>query len=383
MASLVADASCAAVVSSGRHDDGSLSAQERRMSVASPEHAALNAQAQPPAASEIPDSHALRAETAPFRAPHLPTSVGQIASSFLLYLVLYALMHASLVLPYWVTLALALPTAGFVVRIFIIQHDCGHGSLFRSRRINDSVGMLCSLITLTPYSMWRRQHAGHHARWNNLDRRLSGSDIYSTCLTLAEFQCLSPGRRFVYRASRHPVVANLLLPPLVFLLLYRVPFDAPRSWRHERAAVYATNLALLAVFAGLGFALGLRRELLVQLPVTAAASIIGVWLFSVQHRFEGVLWARQSDWNVLDASLRSCSYLKLPRILRWFTGNIGFHHVHHLDPKVPNYRLAECHRMCPAFAETAIVLTLGGALSSLRYSLWDETRARLVPAPRH
>lgn len=319
----------------------------------------------------------IRAATSRFRTPSVTMSLGQIASSFLPCVALFALMYAGLAFSYWATLALSVVTAGFIVRIFIIQHDCGHGSFFRSRRANDWVGRLCSLFTLTPYSMWRRQHAGHHAHWNDLGQRVSGSDIYSTCLTVEEFRALPRWRRSIHRAMLHPVVSLLLLPPLVFLVIYRVPFDAPRSWTRERRAVQGTNLALLAMFGTLVLVLGLRDVLLVHLPTSIVASIIGVWLFSLQHRFEGALWTRHDAWSPVEASLRGSSYLRLPRLLQWFTGNIGFHHVHHLDPTVPNYRLEECHRSHPSFAE-ATTLTLPGGLLSSQYCLWDEQLKKMV-----
>jgi acyl-lipid omega-6 desaturase (Delta-12 desaturase) len=323
----------------------------------------------------------VREATSRHRTPSLAISLGQMANSFLPCLALYALMYASLAFSYWATLALSVVTAGFIVRIFIIQHDCGHGSFFRSRQANDWVGRLCSLFTLTPYSMWRRQHAGHHAHWNDLDHRMSGSDIYSTCLTVDEFRALPRWRRVVHRVMLHPVVSLLLLPPLVFLVIYRIPFDAPRSWTRERRAVHGTNLALLAVFGVLGLVLGFGNVLLVHLPTSIVASIIGVWLFSLQHRFEGAQWARQDAWSPVAASLRGSSLLQLPRILQWFTGNIGFHHVHHLDPRVPNYRLEACHHSHPAFAEVTTLTLPRGALLSSRYCLWDEKAQLLVKIP--
>jgi omega-6 fatty acid desaturase (delta-12 desaturase) len=267
--------------------------------------------------------------------------------------------------------------AGLVVRIFIIQHDCGHGSFFRSRFANDAVGMLCSVITLAPYAHWRRQHAGHHAHWNNLDRRFSGIDIYSSCMTVSEYLALSPLRRFVLRCAYHPLVSAILLPPLIFFFLYRVPFDTPRTWRRERRAVYLTNLAIAAAFAGLGLLLGFDRVLAVHVPIMVIASIVGVWIFSVQHRFEATVWLRQPRWTFEAASLRGSSYLHLPRVLQWFTGNIGFHHVHHLNPHVPNYRLEACHRAIPALRD---VPTLGirSGMQALIFTLWDEERARMV-----
>jgi acyl-lipid omega-6 desaturase (Delta-12 desaturase) len=288
-------------------------------------------------------------------------------------------MYLCVTVSVWIALPLSLFAAGFLVRIFIIQHDCGHGSFFRSRRANDFVGNLCSVMTLTPYAFWRRQHARHHGSWNNLDHRAqSGLDIYSSCMTVAEYRALKPWRRRLVRVVSHPVVANLLLPPFVFILLYRIPFDAAKGWRRERRAVYRSNLAIAGLLGILCLVLDFESVLAVQLPTMVLASIAGVWLFSVQHRFENVLWVRQANWSFGDASLQSTSLLHLPRVLQWFTGNIGFHHVHHLNPRIPNYRLEECHN---AYAEFQGVpkLTLRTALQALHYALWDEEAGRLVP----
>jgi omega-6 fatty acid desaturase (delta-12 desaturase) len=202
-------------------------------------------------------------------------------------------MYVSAALSYWLTLSLAVVAAGLVVRIFIIQHDCGHGSFFRSRTANDALGTVCSLITLAPYAHWRRKHAGHHAHWNNLDRRFSGLDIYSSCMTVAEYRGLSPSRRLVLRCAYHPLMSAILLPPLTFFFLYPVPSDTPKAWGHERRAVYLTTLAIAAIFAGLGLLLGFDRVLAVHVPMMVVASIVGVWIFSVQHRFETTVWLRQ------------------------------------------------------------------------------------------
>ena len=323
----------------------------------------------------------LLAAIAPFQSASLPRSLAQLAGNLVAYLVLLAAMYGALHVSVWLTLALAVPTAGFVVRLFIVQHDCGHGSFFRSRRANAAAGFLCSLATFTPYASWRRQHAGHHAVWNNLDQRHSGADIYSTCLTVAEYARLGPWRQRLHRAARHPLVAQLLLPPLVFLVLFRVPFDMPRTWTRERRSVHLTNVALAAMLAGLVFAFGPRAVMLVQLPVMVLASIAGVWLFSVQHRFEDALWAHQADWTALDASLHGSSLLRLPRWLQWFTGNIGFHHVHHLAPRVPNYRLQACHEAAPALAAVT-TLSFRQALRAPSFALWDDKLGRMVPFPR-
>lgn len=278
----------------------------------------------------------------------------------------------------WAALPLSALAAGFLVRIFIIQHDCGHGSFFRSRRANDYIGRLCSLMTLTPYAFWRRQHARHHGSWNNLDRRAeSGLDIYSSRLTVAEYRALGVWRRAVVRLSNHPIVANLVVPPVLFIVLYRTPFDAARDWRRERNGVYLTDLVLAGFIVGLGLLLGFDRVAAIQLPVMICASIVGVWLFSIQHRFDNALWAPEDRWDFAAAALRGTSYLRLPRVLQWFTGNIGFHHIHHVNPRIPNYRLEACFKANPEF-QSAPTLTLRDTLRVLRYALWDSDQQRLV-----
>jgi omega-6 fatty acid desaturase (delta-12 desaturase) len=314
----------------------------------------------------------------PFQSPILSRSLVQLSTSFGGFFATCAVMYLCVAISLWIALPLSALAAGFLVRIFIIQHDCGHGSFFRSRRANDLVGLLCSLMTLTPYAFWRRQHARHHGSWNNLDRRAaSGLDIYSSCMTVAEYRALGRWRRGLVRFSNHPVVANLLLPPLVFIVLYRTPFDAAKSWQRERSAVYLTNLALAALLGSLGLVLGYGQVAVVQFSIMVCASIVGVWLFSIQHRFEHALWAPEESWNFSVASLKSTSHLHLPRILQWFTGNIGFHHVHHINPRIPNYRLEECHRANAAL-QAAPQLTLLAALRALRYTLWDGDLGRLV-----
>jgi omega-6 fatty acid desaturase (delta-12 desaturase) len=314
----------------------------------------------------------------PFQAPTLARSIGQLSTSFGGFFAACAVMYLCLAISLWIALPLSALAAGFLVRIFIIQHDCGHGSFFRSRRANDLVGTLCSLMTLAPYAFWRRQHARHHGSWNNLDRRAaSGLDIYSSCMTVAEYHALGRWRRCLVRCTNHPVVANFLLPPLVFIILYRTPFDAAKNWQRERYAVYLTNIALVALVGGMGLPLGYVRVVVVQFSVMVCASIIGVWLFSVQHRFENALWAPEESWNFTTASLKSTSYLRLPRILQWFTGNIGFHHVHHINPRIPNYRLEECHNAITEF-QSVPKLTLSAAMRAVRYTLWDSDLKRLV-----
>lgn len=306
-------------------------------------------------------------------------ALGQIGSTLVPLVALIAAMHGGWALGWWwLVPLLALPAAALTVRAFIIQHDCGHASFLPSKRWNDAVGRFCSLLTWTPYAHWRRHHARHHGCWNDLDRRAgSGSDIYSSCLTVDEYQALTLRQRRRHRLLCHPAVSLLLLPPFIFLALYRVSFDTPASWRQERRSVWATNFALLAVHGVLGLLLGFGPVALVVLAVMVPASVAGVWLFSLQHRFEDAAWSRHAEWSPLAAAMQGSSFLRLPRLLQWFTGNIGFHHIHHLAPRVPNYRLEECHGAHPAFA-TAPVLTLRDGLRASRFVLWDEGAGRMV-----
>jgi acyl-lipid omega-6 desaturase (Delta-12 desaturase) len=319
----------------------------------------------------------LRAAVIPFETSETAKAVLQLFTSLGLYIVVIALMYRSLSCSYFLTLALAPIAGGLLIRTFIVQHDCGHGAFFHSQRANDLTGAILGLFTLAPYQNWRRQHAQHHSNWNNLDRRESGADIYSACLTVEEYRALTVGRKFSYRLVRHPLVAHLIIPPLVFLLLYRFAFDTPRDWIRERRSVYLTNLCVAAAYVAMGYFFGFGEVLMVQLPVFVVTTVIGVWLFSVQHRFDCAHWLRQSDWNFQDAAMKGTSYLKLPALLQWFTGNIGFHHIHHLSPRVPNYRLQACHNANAILSEDP-PLTLSRALGAVNLTLWDEADKRLV-----
>ncbi len=318
----------------------------------------------------------LRRIAASFARPRLWLAILQLATSFGPFLAVCTAMYLVYPLSPLLTLALSLPAGVLMVRVFIVQHDCGHGSFFASRRANALTGRLCSLITLTPFANWGRQHAAHHANWNNLDRT-AGSDIYSACLTVREYLALSRWRRLLYRLPRHPLVANILLPPLVFLLLYRVPFDTPRAWVRERWSVYLTDATLVGLFGMLTVLLGWRPVLTVHLPILVVSSILGVWLFSLQHRFETARWTTKGEWDFVEAALDGSSWFSLPRPLHWLTGNIGFHHVHHLNPHVPSYRLSAAHDAVQARRQTPS-LSLRRGLGAPWLTLWDEASERLV-----
>lgn len=322
-------------------------------------------------------SQSLRSAISSFESPHLSSSIWQLVSSIGLYLIAWAAIYALLPLSLPLALALTIPAGALLVRIFILQHDCGHGSLFASRAANTLAGRVCGLLTLTPYANWRRHHAAHHGIWNNLDRRHSGADIYTTCLTVKEYRALPWRGRLAYRTVRHPILAHVILPPLVFIFLYRVPFDTPKDWKQERRSVHVTNAVLAGALVGLGLLLGFWEVLLIQALVIVVASIIGVWLFALQHRFDSSQWHREEQWSFASASLEGSSCLRLPRVMHWFTGNIGFHHIHHLAPRVPNYRLQACYEAIPALRARA-PLTVWAGLRSVWLALWDEDAGQMV-----
>ena len=249
------------------------------------------------------------------------------------------LMYLSLRVSYWLVLALAVPAAGFTIRTFIIMHDCGHGSFFRSRRANDIVGFITGALTLTPYAQWRREHAIHHATSGNLEGRGVG-DIAT--LTVREYLALSRWGRFKYRLYRHPAVM-FGLGPVWLAIRQRIAALSPDTSIRERLSVHGTNLALIGLCITLSLLIGFKAVLLVHLPVIMLSGAAGIWLFYVQHQFEESYWTEPQGWDYAEAAIRGSSYLKLPRVLQWFTGNIGLHHVHHLSPRIPNYALQRCH----------------------------------------
>jgi omega-6 fatty acid desaturase (delta-12 desaturase) len=320
---------------------------------------------------------AVRQAAAAFARPLRVQALLQLLTSFGPFLAGCAAMYLVFPISYVLTLALAIPTGALMVRVFIVQHDCGHGSFFASPRANRLVGRVCSLVTMTPFANWSRQHWQHHTDWNNLDRTGGGSDIYSACLTVREYLRFTPWQRRLYRLPRHPLIAHVVLPPLVFLLLYRVPFDTPPDWARERRSVYFTNAALLALFATLVALFGWREVLLVHVPIMVVASIVGVWLFTLQHRFDEARWTTKAHWDYVAAALTGSSWLRLPAILHWLTGNIGFHHVHHLNPRVPNYRLQPAH-VAVGKLRRVEGLSLAEGLRAPWLTLWDETSGRLI-----
>ena len=308
---------------------------------------------------------------APYAHSDLRRSLLQITTSALPFLALWAAMLWSLKISYWLTLALSVLTAGYMARTFIIFHDCCHGSFFESKKGNDILGIIMGVLTFTPYAHWKHNHAIHHATAGNLDKRGVG-DVKT--MTLAEYVSAPWKVRLGYRVMRHPFTMLAIGAPLVFLLAHR--FWAPDSGLRERWSVIYTNLALLALFLLLGGLFGFKEVIMVQLPILMIGTGVGVWLFYVQHQFEGVYWERKERWSFVNAGLQGSSFYKLPPVLQWFTGNIGFHHIHHLSPRIPNYSLEKCYRDTPAFQIQP--LTLRTSLKSATLHLWDEEQRKLV-----
>jgi len=311
---------------------------------------------------------------AQYQTSHTWRSIWQLCNSLFPFIIMWYLMYLSLGVGYWLTLLLSIPAAGFVVRLFIIQHDCGHGSFFKSRKYNDTVGIACSLFTWTPYYYWQKSHAIHHANAGNLENRGIG-DIYT--MTVNEYIKESPWGKLKYRLYRNPFILFILFPTILFVGAYRFPSSGSQALKRVQSSIYWTDLGLALLIGSLIWLIGWKEFLLIQAPITIIASSAGAWLFFVQHQFEDTYWASDGSWDFTLAALQGSSYYKLPKVLQWFTGNIGFHHIHHLSPKIPNYLLEKCHEENPLFRE-AVVLTLRTSLKSIYLNLWDEDQNKLI-----
>ncbi len=309
-----------------------------------------------------------------YRQPSSSRSIFEIAITVVPLFALWALAWATLDIGYWLALPLAFAAGAFMVRLFAIQHDCGHGAFFRQRAVNDWIGRIVSVLTLTPYEVWRRTHATHHASTGNLDKRGLG-DVDT--LTVEEYRARSAWGRLRYRLYRHPLVMFGLGPAYLFVLQHRLPVGLMRDgWRPWLSAM--TNNLAIVLFAGLLIWLvGIKAFLLIHLPVLLLSASIGVWLFFVQHQFEHTKWDSDPDWNLHEAALHGSSHYDLPAFLRWFTANIGIHHVHHLSSRIPYYRLPHVLRDHPELRDVGR-LTLAQSLRCTRLVLWDETQRRLV-----
>ena len=310
-----------------------------------------------------------------YNQPDIRKSIWQIINSLGPYLIMWAVMYYTLGISYWITLALSLLAAGFLVRIFIIFHDCGHGSFFKSARTSRIVGTIIGALVFTPYDRWHRSHAAHHSTVGNLDKRGDG-DVWT--LTAEEYRASSRGRKLFYRLYRNPIMLFLIGPVILFTVWFR--FNTKRASRSERWNVHLVNLIVLAWCVGLSLLLGWKAFLMIQVPIIFFATSAGAWLFYVQHQFEDVIWSHNEQWDYMDMALRGSSFLKTPRIIQWFSGNIGFHHIHHLSPKIPNYKLQRCHEENPIFSSIK-PMNIGKGLQSMKFRLWDENMGKLISFP--
>jgi len=309
-----------------------------------------------------------------YRNPSAARSLVEIAITLGPFIALWTATWLGLYFGYWISLVLAVPAAGFLVRLFMIQHDCGHGSFFRSKALNDWIGRVIGVLTFTPYDFWRHTHAVHHASSGNLTRRGMG-DIDT--LTVREYLALSRLGRLRYRAYRHPLVMFGIGPIYMFILQHRLPVGLMRDGWRPWLSTMLTNLGIALIAAVLIFFIGLKAFLLVHLPIIVLAAAAGVWLFYVQHQFEETLWAEEPSWNRQEAALHGSSHYDLPGVLRWLTANIGVHHVHHLSSGIPFYRLRDVLRDHPELGNVGR-LTLTQSLGCIRLVLWDESSRKLV-----
>jgi len=309
-----------------------------------------------------------------YEKPNVRKAICQVLDTFVPYVALWGLLVYMVRqgVSYWLTLPLVVVAAGLLVRIFIFFHDCGHGSFFASRRANRILGYISGILTFTPFEDWRHIHAEHHATAADLDRRGFG-DIWT--MTVEEYLAAPRPKQLAYRLFRNPFVMFVLGAPVMFLVMHRFPHR--EGGKRERHSVLLTNLAILGIIGVASFTMGLRTYLLIQMPIITLAGAIGLWLFYVQHEFEGAYWDRHQGWDPMRAALEGSSYYRLPAVLQWFSGNIGLHHIHHLRPRIPNYNLQQCYNDTPAL-QIVEPLTIRRSLKCVRLHLWDERDRRLV-----
>ncbi|MBM6616569.1 fatty acid desaturase [Bacillus suaedaesalsae] len=314
----------------------------------------------------------LKKDVAPYEKTDTKASIMQIINTIGPLLLLWYGAYLSLSVSYWLTLLIAIVASGFMVRTFIIFHDCCHGSFFKSKLANDIVGTITGVLTIVPYEQWKKSHSIHHATSSNLDKRGIG-DMW--ILTVEEYEASSIWTKIYYRIYRNPVVMFGVGPIAVFLLQYR--FNTKNARKKERINTYITNVSIVVLYSLLCWAVGWQAFLLIQTPIFFVSGLLGIWLFYVQHQFEDSYFEHEDEWSYVQAAVEGSSYYKLPKVLQWITGNIGFHHVHHLSPRVPNYNLEKAHNATPPL-QKATTITLSKSFKSLRFRLWDEEKKSFI-----
>lgn len=313
---------------------------------------------------------------AKYRGASTGRSIWQLASTTILFVGSWTAAYLSLSVSYWLTLPLCLLTALLAVRMFIFQHDCGHRSFFKSKKANDTVGFLLGLVTMTPYHGWRREHAIHHANSGDLDRRGRGQGEIRV-MTVNEYRNASRMKRLLYRIYRSPPILFCLGPFYEFVIRQRFTFFLPKAWKRERRSVYWLNLMLAGAVALMCWLVGPLSFLMVHLPIILLSTQIGVWLFYVQHQYEEAFYEHAEQWDYVEAAMAGSSHYQLPKVLQWFTGNIGLHHIHHLDCRIPNYRLQRCHDEQPEMRAVK-TLTIRESFKCIFVKLWDEDQKKMV-----
>ncbi|WP_256758034.1 fatty acid desaturase [Cohnella sp. WQ 127256] len=319
-----------------------------------------------------PNHAQLKKGVAPYEKPNTKSSVRQLLNTLPPFFILWAAAYMSLSVSYWLTLLFVILAAGFVIRTFIIFHDCCHQSFFRSRKANEILGTITGILTMFPYQQWKHSHSIHHSTSSNLDKRGIG-DMWM--LTVDEYLELPKWKKIYYRIYRNPLVMFGIGPIVIFLFEYR--FNVKRAKRAERINTWITNIGIVVLYGALAWALGWQNFLLVQAPIFWLSGALGIWLFYVQHQFEESYFEHDEEWSYVKAAVEGSSYYKLPKVLQWITGNIGFHHVHHLSPRVPNYLLEDAHNAVPPLQHASTV-TLKTSLKAIRFRLWDEEKKDFV-----
>ncbi|HWY32077.1 MAG TPA: fatty acid desaturase [Candidatus Acidoferrum sp.] len=332
----------------------------------------MNSQPNVGGVKPIADNAAWEEIVLKYQKPSRWKAAWQIIDTLVPYILLWYLMYLCRSVSWWLVVPLAVLAGALLVRVFIIFHDCGHGSFFKSPAANALVGFLAGILTFTPYYHWRWEHAIHHANAGDLDKRGTG-DVWT--MTVQEYLEASRWKKFAYRLSRNPLVLFVIAPLFLFVVLQRVP--STKANARERHSVYAMDLAILGMAVSLSLVFGFTAYVMIQLIIMMVAGGAGVWMFYVQHQFEDVYWERDENWSFTAAALQGSSFYKLPRILQWFSGNIGFHHIHHLSPRIPNYNLEKCHKADPLFQQVKPVTFLS-SFKSITFRLWDEKGRKLV-----
>jgi omega-6 fatty acid desaturase (delta-12 desaturase) len=332
----------------------------------------MNLDTPPALQSEPPSNRQWKKLIESYERPSRLRATWQLVNTLGSYVALWGLIYLCLSWSFWLALPVAVLAGGILVRLFIIFHDCGHKSFFQSEAANRFWGSVCGILTFTPFRHWTWEHSVHHATSGNLDKRGCG-DIWT--LTVTEYLESSRWKRISYRLARNPLILFVIAPLFLFLVRERFPKAGAKA--EQRRSVYLTNLGILGIAVGMSFLFGVGTYLILQLIIMAIAGSAGVWLFYVQHQFEDAYWERREDWNYTQAALDGSSFYKLPKVFQWFSGNIGFHHIHHLSPRIPNYNLERCHKSHDVFRNVK-PLTVWTSLKSLGFRLWDESERRLV-----